>query len=165
MKRYLHLAAIHAHTMVQEGSEGFEPLLADGRSFPTFDVAVLVGGRRGHEVVKIVKSFVFETSKRRGQAFFQIQQKGRQHDSVRGLSLTCDLVRAARWCAAFAAPPAALLGQHDAQRCRLHPSGPRKNSGSARSVCCTRVLYRLNSVRETHTQDCWECSLSGNTSR
>lgn len=99
VKRYLHLAAIHPHAVVQEVSEGFKPLLADGRSFPPFHVAEEIRGGGGRQVVQIIKSFVLETRKRGGQALFQIQQEGRPHDAVPGLSLTCDLSCAARWCA------------------------------------------------------------------
>ena len=72
VKRYLHLAAIHPHPVVQKGSEGFEPLLADGRSFPTFYVAVEIRGGGGRQIVQIIKSFVLESRERCRQTFFQI---------------------------------------------------------------------------------------------
>lgn len=82
VKRYLHLAAIHPHPVVQEGSESFEPLLPDGRSFSTFHVAEEIRGGGGRQIVQIIKSFVLETRKRRGQALFQVQQERRPHDAV-----------------------------------------------------------------------------------
>ena len=82
VKRYLHFAAIYPHPVVQEGSESFEPLLPDGRSFSTFHVAEEIRGGGGRQVVQIIKSFVLETRKRRGQTHFQIQQERRQYDAV-----------------------------------------------------------------------------------